>query len=398
MLTDVAKSMVRVTSFIGKELRELARRPGVILSLVLGPFLIMLIFGIGYRGYRDPLVAEIVIPAESTLSRDAAFYETMAEGQLSVARVGDDAAAARDRLVRQEIDIVILAPDDAQAQLRNGEQAVVGVIWNEIDPVADNLARFASNTLIGELNSEIVRRAAEEGLTVASSVDDRLQEISPELIAKPTRAETENVAQTKPEVVDFFGPAVFALVLQHLAITLTALSMVRERLGGQMDLFRVAPLNSLELLVGKYVAYAMLSFAISAVVTLLLVGVLGVPLLSGIPIFITIVALLTFASLGVGLLVSLIADSERQAVQLSMLVLLASVFFSGFVLPVEEFTDQVKIVAYVLPVTHGIDALQDAMLRGQLEHPWELWALAAIGSVLFVLSLMRLRRIMHRAD
>jgi ABC-2 type transport system permease protein len=191
---------------------------------------------------------------------------------------------------------------------------------------------------------------------------------------------------------------VFALVLQHLAITLTALSMVRERLSGQMDRFRVAPVSSMELLVGKYVAYAVLSLAVAAIVGVLLVGVLGVPLLGGWLPFVGIVLLLTFAALGVGLLISLIADSERQAVQLSMLVLLASVFFSGFVLPVSDFATWTQYLAYALPVTHGIGLLQEHMLRGEVRDTWMLGALAGIGLILYVGSLLRLRRVLRRAD
>jgi ABC-2 type transport system permease protein len=165
-----------------------------------------------------------------------------------------------------------------------------------------------------------------------------------------------------------------------------------------MDRFRVAPVTSMELLIGKYVAYAVLSLAVSAVVGVLLVGALGVPLLGGWLPFIGIVLLLTFASLGVGLLISLIADSERQAVQLSMLVLLASVFFSGFVLPVTDFATWTQYLAYALPVTHGIGLLQDQMLRGELRDVWMIGALAAIGIVLYAGSLIRLRRVLRRAD
>jgi ABC-2 type transport system permease protein len=154
----------------------------------------------------------------------------------------------------------------------------------------------------------------------------------------------------------------------------------------------------MELLVGKYVAYAVFSLVISAIVAALLIGVLGVPLLGGWVPFVGVVLLLTFASLGVGLLISLIADSERQAVQLSMIVLLASVFFSGFVLPVEEFLPAVRYVAYALPVTHGIETLQQTMLRGEISSTWMLWALAGIGALLYLFSLLRLRRIMRRAD
>ena len=154
----------------------------------------------------------------------------------------------------------------------------------------------------------------------------------------------------------------------------------------------------MELLVGKYVAYAVLSLAVSAIVGVLLVGVLGVPLLGSVGLLIGIVLLLTFASLGYGLLISLIADSERQAVQLSMLILLASVFFSGFVLPVSDFAQWMQYIAYILPVTHGIATLQELMLRGAVVHPWMLGALLAIGVILYVGSLLRLRRVLSTAD
>jgi len=252
---------------------------------------------------------------------------------------------------------------------------------------------------VSSLNAEIIERAATAGISFAEGeLGPAVTDIPPEVIARPTTAETENVAPTSPDVINFFGPAVFALVIQHLAVTLTALSMVRERLSGQMDRFRVAPVSSTELLVGKYIAYAVLSLAVSAIVGALLVGVLGVPLLGSIGIFIGIVLLLTFASLGFGLLISLIADSERQAVQLSMLILLASVFFSGFVLPVADFAQWMQYIAYALPVTHGIATLQELMLRGVVRDVWMLGALLGIGIALYVVSLLRLRRVIRTAD
>ncbi len=397
LLMPPLKSFIRMTSFIGKELRELGRRPGVVGSLILGPFLVMALFGIGYRGYRDPFRTIIVTPANQNLPQDPAYYEKLAQGRLKVVAVSHDQAAAEKELRQQRVDFVVSAPTDAEQQLQAGKQSHLQVAWNEVDPVADALAHVAVYTLVHELNSEIIRRGASEGMQMAAGATTVVK-IPPEVIAEPLTADTTNVAPTKPEVIDFFGPAVFALVLQHLAITLTALSMVRERLGGQMDLFRVSPLNSMELLVGKYFAYALLSLIVSAAVAALLVGVLGVPMRGGIAPFALIVLLLTFASLGVGLLISLVADSERQAVQLSMLILLASVFFSGFVLPVEEFAPPVRYFAYLLPVTHGIETLQETMLRGVVRDTWMLWSLAAIGVVLYVGALLRLRRVIRSAE
>jgi ABC-2 type transport system permease protein len=388
-----------MASFTGKELREVLRRPGVLLSLVLGPFLVMFLFGLGYSGYRAPFVTEIVIPAESNLPQTPEDYAELAPGRLDVRAVGTDAAAAEQRLRNGEIDLLVVAPQNAAAELRAGRQTTIRVAWNQVDPVYDQLAQLATSILVSSLNAEIIERATAAGISFAESeLGPEVSDIPPDVIARPTTAETENVAPTEPRVTNFFGPAVFALIIQHLAVTLTALSMVRERLSGQMDLFRVAPVSSMELLVGKYVAYAVLSLAVSAIVGVLLVGVLGVPLLGSIGLFVGIVLLLTFASLGYGLLISLVADSERQAVQLSMLVLLASVFFSGFVLPVTDFAEWMQYVAYALPVTHGIAMLQQLMLRGVVLDTWMLGVLLGIGLVLYVISLMRLRRVIRTAD
>ena len=395
----ISHSIVRVGSFTGKELREVIRRPGVLLSLILGPFLIMFLFGLGYSGYRAPFTTEIVVPAESDFSRTVEDYENLAPGRLQVSQVSEDREGAEQRLREGSIDLLVVAPENAAAELRAGRQTTIRVAWNQVDPVYDQLATLATSILVSSLNAEIIERAATAGISFAEGeLGPEVTDISPDVVARPTTAATENVAPTPPAVLNFFGPAVFALVMQHLAVTLTALSMVRERLSGQMDRFRVAPVTSMELLVGKYIAYAVLSLAVSGIVGLLLVGVLGVPLLGSISLLIVIVLLLTFASLGFGLLISLIADSERQAVQLSMLILLASVFFSGFVLPVSDFAQWMQYIAYALPVTHGIATLQELMLRGTISDTWMLGTLLAIGVLLYVGSLLRLRRVIRTAD
>ncbi|HET7521255.1 MAG TPA: ABC transporter permease [Candidatus Limnocylindria bacterium] len=393
---DVWRSLVRVTSFLGKELRETLRRPGILFTLVLGPFLVMLLFGLGYTGVRKPFATELVIPASTDLPTDAEFYEKLAPGRVEVVAVGSDQDAAEQRLRDRATDLLVVVPENATDQLREGKQAEILVAWNQVDPIYDQLAGLAVSTMVSALNTEIIKQVASEGIDIAQSeLGPRITNVSPEVIAQPTTATTKNIAPSTASVLNFFAPAVLALVIQHLAVTLSALSLVRERLSGQMDLFRVAPVSAIEVLIGKYLAYALLSLVATAAVGAAMVYLLGVPLISGFLLPVAIILLLTFAGLGIGLLISLVADSERMAVQLAMLVLVASVFFSGFVLPVHDFIGPVQAVSYALPVTHAIALLQDAMLRGQLFEPWMLLALAGIGLALFFLSLARLSSLLR---
>ncbi len=129
---------------------------------------------------------------------------------------------------------------------------------------------------------------------------------------------------------------------------------------------------------------------------------LGVPILGDwVLLFFTIV-LVIFSSVSLGLLISTVSRSESQAVQISMLVLLASVFFSGFFLRLEALWWPVRAVSYALPVTYGISGLQVIMLRGGIPSPawWVgdvpfpavLLALFALGLLFGLIGYLQFRR------
>lgn len=393
------KSWTRTTAFVSKEVLEVIRRPGALFSLIFGPFLIMGLFGIGYSGQYRPLATVLVVPSSANLPRDVNFYQQYVGESVNVVDVTEDVEGARARLQRQQIDLLVIAPADVQQKFSNGEQSVIDIEYNELDPVRDNYARFIAFRQTQELNRAIIEQAVSQGeqYVLQTTGNQPPIAISPQVIAAPTRADTRNLAPITPNVVAYFAPAVLALVLQHMGVTLTALSLVRERLSGAMDIFRVAPVRALEILVGKYLAYAFFNLSIAAAISFLLIGALHVPLLSPPGQMAWVIILLSFAAVGLGLLISTIVDSERQAVQLSMLVLLASVFFSGFVLPLDQFITPLRIAAYSLPVTHGIQLLQDFMLRGGTNASWELGVLGAIGVVLFLLTSVTVRRNLRSA-
>ena len=170
-------------------------------------------------------------------------------------------------------------------------------------------------------------------------------------MAAPTKAEIVNIAPSQPGVVQFFGTAVLALILQHMAVTLIALSVIRERTTGLFELFRVSPIRTGELVIGKVLAFGLLSAAIAGLTLALLILGFGVPMLGDPAALAGVVLLLIAASLGLGLLLAAVSDpSARRSSSALVVLALASVFFSGFVLGTDEFSEPVRTLTSLLPV------------------------------------------------
>jgi ABC-2 type transport system permease protein len=395
-MTGLARIVVRILAILGKEIVETVRRPGAVLSLILGPFVILAVFGLGYQGVERDLNTIIVVQPSTELPANRQAYQAIATRGVRIVDVTTDQAAAEQELRNEQVDLLVFPPPHVADNLRAGRQSDLRMEMNITDPVEANYAGFIGETISDAVNRQIYKLGAQAGESYGLQLGNQnLSNIPPDVIAAPTRPDMVNIAPVQPTIVGFFGPAALALVLQHLAVTLVALSIVRERSSGTMDRFRVAPIRATELVSGKLAAFGLLGGAIAIVSIWLLVVILGVPILGSVALVALVVALLLVASLGLGLLISLISDSERQAVQLSLLTLLAAVFFSGFALRIDEFTPAVRTAAYALPVTHGIALLQDLMLRGTIVHAWQLAALAVIAAALLIPSWLLLRREMR---
>jgi ABC-2 type transport system permease protein len=216
-----------------------------------------------------------------------------------------------------------------------------------------------------------------------------------DVLVNPFTVDTTPLSNIQFTPTDFFAPAVIILLLQHLSITFASLSIVRERRSGIMELFRVAPITALETLIGIVISYLSFEILLAGIITLLAVWLLKVPMFGSWTNYAIAVIVLLFTSLGVGFLISLISDTDTQAVQYSMLLLLASIFFSGFFLDLRLMWQPIKVLAWSLPATYGIRMLQDIMLRGSSIPPLIVEGLALIGIGLFFLNWILLRRKME---
>lgn len=503
-MAELRDSLTRTTAFVRKEIAEILRQPRLGVSLVLGPFLVLLLFGVGLRDEDPALRTAFVAPRDPQLREVVDRYAARLQGRLDVVEgtLSEDEALAALRA--GDLQLVVVFPEDPVGAVRSGVHAPLLLYHDQYDPVeslvVDLLSRRAADqvnagvlgqivsagqeeaalaeqrlgnvqtglqalrlALIagdriaaeqrqGELSDEALPLAlllaplvgvleqAEEALAPATAatvdaeqvssaltgleelvgVDDlsalapddvrrvenrvarvrrgvaEFRSVPPELIVSPFTGGSRRVTGGDVDLTDFYAPAVVVLLLQHLVVTFMALSLVRDEALGITDVFRVAPLRPIEVLVGKYLAFILLgAVAATALIGLLVLG-LGLPVAAPAWQVGAGVLLVLLASAGVGGIIALVANSDTQAVQYAMLVLLASIFLGGFLLSLERLTPAVRSVTEAIPATHGIELLRGLLLRGTTGGG-DLIALGLMATALFAGSATLLQRRLSRS-
>jgi len=193
---------------------------------------------------------------------------------------------------------------------------------------------------------------------------------------------------------NFFLPGVIGIVLQIATTFTTAMSLVRERERGTLEQLMVSPLSRWGLMLGKLVPYLVIGMLMSTVLFTLLRWVFHVPIAGDLGALMLGTFLYVFALLSLGLLISTRAQNQMQALQMSMMFILPSVFFSGFIFPRETMPRIFYAISTVIPATYYIELERALVLRGANLH--DFWfhflVLAGMGMALFGLCVLRFRK------
>lgn len=498
---------IRVLGFIRKELLSILRQPRLLFSLILGPFFILLIFGIGYRDTVRVRRTIFVVPEDSKIASFVDDYSDRLGDQIEYLGTTSTSEEATDILRDGRADLVVITPPNPVSDWESNEQSIFRLMHYEIDPFEETVVNVLGTRYIEAINRQVLISLADEGkqdavtwqeqvsdakqqaaavrqaldsgdieqanqaaasleeeLNVLTSavdtglsifsnaqaisgeeedaitdsiqtqletlksgldslggldssqldvtqeretvvqienqlteLDDMLtqfREIDSAVLVSPFRSETQNVTQVQFQPTHYYVPAVIALLIQHICVTLAGLSIVNEKREGMMELFRAAPLTAIETLLGKYISFTLLVAALGAALTALVVILLRVPMLGSWLNYSLILLGVIFTSLGFGFLISVTSQTQSQTVQLAMIMLLASIFFSGFFLPLYRIWLPVQSISWLLPATYGISLLQGVMLRGLSINYMLLLILLGLGVLLFLLCWWRLGRMM----
>ncbi len=486
----------------GKELTELRRQPAVLLLVVVGPFLVLAAFGLGYRNEELALKTVFVGssdgPYEEAISR---YIGSIEDYVVPVAFTADFPAAIRD-LEADRVDLVIVLPPNPGDAISGGERSEIAVIHNSIDPIERVGIEFATEVAVRELNATVVTAALDSLLRSAKEVDrdvallssdlteveaalllgndaeavrlssdlsrrvgqlapslklfgdgssstdghepedqkplqntetgqslavridrygrgeftteqlnqiqEEVQQIDEQLavlisldaqtLARPFTGDSEGLTRAPVSAEAHVAPGATALLIQHLAISLAALSLVRDRRRGLLTDYRVGPVSVFSVMAGKLIA---LSAVASTAAAGLMVGqywLLGVPFRGSIAGASLLVVGLVVASVAAGLVVASLGRTELHASQAAMILLLVALFFSGFFLDLDRLNTPFRSIGFIVPATPVVEGLRDIQLRGTAARPFAFAVLLAQILIGMSVSTFLLRRQWRTAE
>jgi ABC-2 type transport system permease protein len=193
----------------------------------------------------------------------------------------------------------------------------------------------------------------------------------------------------------FLVPGLIAYIMMITAVVSTALSIAREKERGTIEQVRMAPIGAASFIVGKTIPYFLVSLASALMIIAAAMALFGMPMRGSWALLLAALSLFLVGALGLGLLISSVADTQQVAFQAAILAsFLPTLMLSGFIFPISSMPRFLQIVTYAVPARYFLIALRGVVLKGAGWRVFvpELVALAAFAVIVLTLASIRLRR------
>jgi ABC-2 type transport system permease protein len=194
----------------------------------------------------------------------------------------------------------------------------------------------------------------------------------------------------------FLVPGLIAFILMVTAVISTALAVVREREMGTIEQIMVSPIKPLELILGKTIPYTVISLIATVMILVLGYILFGVSMKGSVFLLALVTVVFLIGALGMGLLISTIAETQQVAFMIAVLATMLPTFIlSGFVFPIRNMPWIIQAVTYFIPARYFLVALRAIVLKGVgISAFWEeLLFMTAFAVIVLAISSVRLKKI-----
>ena len=368
--------MRRLRALLVKEFIQMGRDRLTLAIMGLLPVIQLLIFGFAINTEVKHLPTAVFDQSVSAESRELirGFQST---GYFDIRR-GAGSLPEMNALVQSgKVKVGIAIPPDFQERLRSGRQAAVQVIVDASDSMSAASA-ISTAQMIGLVRSQQIlyqRLSPGSSESVPLAVDVRIRPwYNPDMVSS-----------------HYMVPGIIAIVLAMTMMMITSMAIVRERERGTLEQLVVTPLRNWELMVGKILPYVAVGYVQLTLGLLIGIVVFRIPVRGSLALYYGLTSLHILASLAWGLLISSVAKTQMQAMQMSFFALMPSILLSGFMFPREAMPAFFRAVSNLLPVTFFLQISRGILLKGVgLSALWP-QVLSLLGLLVFFLGLSILK-------
>jgi ABC-2 type transport system permease protein len=368
-------SWTRTWAVMAKEFTQLTRDRLTYAMILLLPIVQLLLFGYAINDDPRHLPTAVLVQDNGAFSRSV-LSAMQNSGYFDISLQARSTAELDRAIERGQVQFAVIIPGDFTQRVVRGDKPQILVEADASDPSATGGAVAA---LAG-----LPRQALARDLTGP--------------LARPAAADPFEVVvhrRYNPEAISAYNivPGLLGVILSMTLVMMTALGMARERERGTMESLLSTPVRPLEVMVGKLAPYVLVG-AIQAVVILVLARLLfQVPMQGGWLALGFGLILFIIGSLALGFLISTVARSQLQAMQMSVFYILPSILLSGFMFPFRGMPDWAQTIGTAIPVTYFLRVVRGSLLKGVgLENAApSLFALGLFVLVVGSLAMLRYR-------
>jgi len=369
-----------------KEFAHIRRDRGTLFFTFLVPALQLTIFGYAINVTID-FIPTVVLDLDGR-QESRAFLDSMVNTQtFTINERVLDIESLRRVMSSGQAKVGVVIPADYSERLLRGQQASIEVL---VDGSDSQVATTAMNTV----NLLATQMSMSRGLAMGESLQAAVARDPFGRLALPVDVRPRLLYNPDLESSHFFVPGLIAIILQLVLLFLTSFSIVREREQGTLEQLFVTPVGRAGLMFGKLIPYALMAFGELLFVLVLMVSVFRVPICGSLWLLLALSTLFIVTTLGLGLLVSTIAKTQLQSMQLAFLIMMPSVLLSGFMFPRSEMPLPIYLIGFALPVTYFLEIVRGVILRQA--DAIDLWThiagLAGCCAVVLTLSITRFHK------
>ncbi|MFZ1842906.1 MAG: ABC transporter permease [Nitrospira sp.] len=339
-----------------KEWKETTRDRLFLLLAFLLPALWLVVFGYGLNLDVENIPFAVLDRDRSELSRDY-LHRFMQSRYLSFQGYADDERALDRLLTETKIRAAIIVPERFQEQLAAGEPASVQTLLDGTFPLHTDIAKgyvIAINQAFTEERLiEYLRRT--RGLTQEQA----------DALVRPLTVEVRYLYNEEVRSTWSMVPALVMFTLMLASPLLTALGVVREKETGSIYNIYSSTVSRAEFLTGKLLSYIVISLVNVCVLWLMAVGLFQVPFKGSFLLFFSASVLFVCCTTGIGLLISLLVQTQMAALIITMVVaMIPTILFSGLLVPVASLTRGAKVQAHLYPAMYYTNIVRGSFLKG----------------------------------